>query len=101
MLVKNRRGCTEETRIASEKMLIPIDNNRPFFEDARANSVSTFELLAPDRTGPKTRGLKCCIISDRPSAVDYKPAAIRQQNRTANSTNGQEQPVECALGYPE
>jgi hypothetical protein len=78
MLVKNRRGCTEEARIASEKMLIPIDNNWPFFEDARANSVSTFELLAPDRTGPKTRGLKCRIVRDCPSAVDYKPAAIRQ-----------------------
>ena len=66
-------------------MLIPIDNNWPFFEDARANSVSTFELLAPDRTGPKTRGLKCRIVRDCPSAVDYKPAAIRA-NRTEQPT---------------
>src|SRR5215813_3973374 len=84
MLVKNRRGRTEQVRIASEKMLFPVDNNWPFFDDAGANSVSTLEPLAPDRTCPKTRGLKCRIVRDRPSPIDHKPAAIRQQNRTAD-----------------
>src|SRR6516162_11447724 len=101
MFVKNWRGRTEQARIASEKMLIPVDGNWPFFENAGANSVGALELLAPDRTCPKSRGLKCRVVRDRPSPVDHKPSAIRQQYRTANPSHGQEQPVECALGHPE
>src|SRR5262249_22802435 len=78
MLVKNRRGRTEQVRIASEKMLFPVDNNWPFFDDAGANSVSTLELLAPDRTCPKTRGLKRAPRprpppADRPQARRHPP----------------------------
>src|SRR5262249_18853537 len=101
MLVKNRRGRTEQVRIACKKMLFSVDNNWPFFDDAGANSVSTLELLAPDRTCPKTRGLECRIVRDRPSPIDHKPAPIRQQNTTADPSHRHEQPVECALGHPE
>jgi len=71
MLVKNRRGRTEQAGIASKKMLIPVNNNWPFFGDAGANAVGALELLTPDRTCLKTRGLKRHIVHDRPSTVDH------------------------------
>ena len=38
---------------------------------------------------------------DGPSPIDHKPTAVRQQNRTADLTHGQKQPVECALRHAE
>src|SRR5690242_1530709 len=101
MLIENRRGGTEQTRIASEEMLIAVDSNWPVFNNAGANSVGPLELFAPHRTCPKARGFECRIVRQRPSPVDYQAAAISQHNRTADCSHRHKQPIECVLGDRE
>jgi hypothetical protein len=56
----------------------------------RAIASLTSRILTIRAFFARLSGLKRRIIRDHPSAVEHNPAAIGQQNRTADSSDGLE-----------
>lgn len=78
MVADRHRGATE-ARIATEKMLIALDDHRPLVGDRRADAVGADARLAPDRPRPEAEPSKILVLARGAAAFERDTVFVGQQ----------------------
>ena len=97
VLVKNRRGRAKQARVAGEEMLIAINGHGALVDDAGADAVGAFVLLAPDAASPKAGAFEEGIVARRAAPVDDDPARVSQHDRTPDAADGEKEAIDASL----
>ncbi len=97
VFVKNRRGRAEQARVASEEVLIAIDRHRALVDDAGADAVGAFVLLAPDAANPKAGAVEHVVVGRGAPAIHDDPARVIQDDRAADAAYREKEAIDAAL----
>ncbi len=79
-------------------VLVAVDGERPLFDQAGADAVGAFGVLAPDGAGPQAPILERPVIAGRAAPVHRYAVAVGQKHAAADAAHGEIEAVEAALG---
>lgn len=84
--------------VACKEVLVPMDADRPLFDQTRTNPVGSFALFTPYRSGPQSQFAERIVVVDGSASVHRHTVPVGKDYATANTADRQVKTVETWLG---
>ena len=97
LVVVDRRICAGKQRVAREEVLAAVDREGPLFDQAGADAVGAFAILAPHGAGPQAPFAKDLVVGRRAAPLDRHAVLVGQQHAAPDTSNRSIKPIEACL----
>ena len=84
---ENRRSRAAKVYVPRSIVLAPMDRDKPFFADAGANAVRTFESLVPDAAKPSAPVAKAACICLVAAMLHRDTGIVAEKKRVTRLAN--------------